>query len=218
MSIQSVETTASAASRNRRPLSHSRQAQVLAVADVQTIVDQFLPVGQYAIAGEQTRRKLRAIDRSNRFSPEAQRLYQDLLARLGVKTAHTIELPLCDRPFWHRTPNPLANYQSDRRLPEGVDVVIIGAGLTGAAAAYHLRNSEKSIVILDQGDPAGEASGRNGGNFELLPENAVCTYEGLAPGRFTFMKRRYPHVPDEGDAHHTFPRGQLMAFVASAIA
>ena len=116
---------------------------------------------------------------------------------LGLNTAHTIELPLCDRPFWHRTPNPLANYQSDRRLPESVDVVIIGAGLTGAAAAYHLRNSEKSIVILDQGDPAGEASGRNGGNFELLPENAVGTYEGLAPGRFMFMKRRYPHVPDE---------------------
>jgi hypothetical protein len=30
-----------------------------------------------------------------------------------------------------------------------------------------------------------------------LPENSVGTYEGLAPGRFKFMKRRYPHVPLE---------------------
>jgi glycine/D-amino acid oxidase-like deaminating enzyme len=50
---------------------------------------------------------------------------------------------------------------------------------------------------LEQGDPAGEASGRNGGNFELLPENSVGIYEGLAPGRLAFMKRRYPRVPHE---------------------
>ena len=53
------------------------------------------------------------------------------------------------------------------------------------------------VVVLDQGDPACEASGRNGGNFELLPENSVGIYEGLAPGRFTYMQRRYPRVPAE---------------------
>jgi hypothetical protein len=53
------------------------------------------------------------------------------------------------------------------------------------------------VVLLDRGDPAGEASGRNGGNFELLPENSVGIYEGLAPGRLAFMKRRYPRVPEE---------------------
>jgi len=78
-----------------------------------------------------------------------------------------------------------------------LDLLIIGAGLTGAAAAYHLRNSGRSVVLLDRGDPAGEASGRNGGNFELLPENSVGIYEGLAPGRLAFMKRRYPRVPEE---------------------
>ena len=76
-------------------------------------------------------------------------------------------------------------------------MVIIGAGLSGAAAAYHLKDSGLSVAVIEKGDPAGEASGRNGGNFELLPENSVGTYEGLAPGRFKFMKRRYPNVPLE---------------------
>jgi glycine/D-amino acid oxidase-like deaminating enzyme/CRP-like cAMP-binding protein len=79
-------------------------------------------------------------------------------------------------------------------------VVIIGAGLTGASAAYHLREAIHSrhlrVVVLDQGDPACEASGRNGGNFELIPENCVGTYEGLARGRLTFLRRCYPGVPD----------------------
>jgi glycine/D-amino acid oxidase-like deaminating enzyme/CRP-like cAMP-binding protein len=174
-----------------------RQGRPLTVSDVQAIADQFLPMGQGGIASEHTRRKLQAIDRSFRFSPDALQLFQDLLARLGVVTDRPIELPVNDLPFWHRTPNPYANYQSDRNLPSNADVIVIGAGLTGAAAAYHLRSSGKSVVVLDQADPAGEASGRNGGNFELLPENSVGTYEGLAPGRYTFMKRRYPRVPEE---------------------
>ena len=76
-------------------------------------------------------------------------------------------------------------------------MVVIGAGLTGVAAAYRLKDTGLRVVLLDQGDPAGEASGRNGGNFELLPENSVGIYEGLAPGRFTFMRQRYPSVPVE---------------------
>ena len=58
-------------------------------------------------------------------------------------------------------------------------MVVIGAGLTGVAAAYRLKDTGLRVVLLDQGDPAGEASGRNGGNFELLPENSVGIYEGI---------------------------------------
>src|SRR4029077_3183480 len=101
------------------------------------------------------------------------------------------------QPFWHRTQRPFADYRSAEELPSWADVVIIGAGLTGLAAAYHLKDARLSVVIIEKGDPAEEASGRNGGNFELLPENAVGTYEGLAPGRLSFMRRRYPRVPRE---------------------
>ena len=41
-----------------------------------------------------------------------------------------------------------------------------------------------------------EASGRNGGNFELIPENCVGIYEGLAAERFSFLRHCFPHVPE----------------------
>ena len=53
------------------------------------------------------------------------------------------------------------------------------------------------ILVLDRGDPAGEASGRNGGNFELIPENCVGIYEGLAKERLAFLRRCYPGGPEE---------------------
>jgi glycine/D-amino acid oxidase-like deaminating enzyme len=49
--------------------------------------------------------------------------------------------------------------------------------------------------VLEQGEPAGEASGRNGGNFELFPENSVGMYEGLAREREAFLRKRYPGLP-----------------------
>jgi glycine/D-amino acid oxidase-like deaminating enzyme len=179
-----------------RRLPSRRDRRILTASDIQDLANHVLPDGKQRIADAATRRKLQAVDRSCRFSPEAVVIFQYLLARLGIATARPIKLPINDVPFWHRTPNPFANYQSTPQLPARADIVIIGAGLTGAAAAYHLRNSGRTVSLLDQGDPAGEASGRNGGNFELLPENSVGVYEGLAPGRFTYMKRRYPHVPE----------------------
>ncbi len=110
-------------------------------------------------------------------------------------------LPADDTPYWLRGPQPLAGYQSSEALPAESDVVVIGAGLTGAATAYHcVRGGEAaalSTVVLDAGDPAGEASGRNGGNFELIPENSVGAYEGLARERLAFLRRVYPKLPIE---------------------
>jgi hypothetical protein len=148
-------------------------------------------------ASDHWRGQLEGIDRTACFSGSALRLFQDLQARLGLRTGRPILLPLSAQPFWHRMHHPFANYQSTASLPRAADVVIIGAGLTGAAAAHRLKDTGLKIVLLDQGDPAGEASGRNGGSFELLPENSVGTYEGLAPGRFAFMQQRYPQVPPE---------------------
>ena len=198
MSLQYQGATASSAAPQIIYL-HGRNdsRKTLTASDVRTLADRFLPPGKVGYASEQVRGELQSIDQSCDFSSEALLLFQDLLARLGVSTTRSIELPLNDLPFWHRVHHPYANHQSAPILPTSADVLIIGAGLTGAAAAYHLRNSGGSVVLLDRGDPAGEASGRNGGNFELLPENSVGIYEGLAPGRLAFMKRRYPRVPEE---------------------
>jgi glycine/D-amino acid oxidase-like deaminating enzyme/CRP-like cAMP-binding protein len=53
------------------------------------------------------------------------------------------------------------------------------------------------VVVLDKGAPASEASGRNGGHFELLPENSIGVYDGLARERLLFLHRCYPKVPAE---------------------
>jgi glycine/D-amino acid oxidase-like deaminating enzyme len=152
-------------------------------------------------ADRKLRNALQAIERRHKFTPGARAIFQDLLARVGVTSEQRISLPLDDRPFWFRGGHPYANFQSQPDLPRAADVVIIGAGLTGASAAYHFSDAMKKrglhIVVLDQGDPAGEASGRNAGNFELIPENSVGVYEGLANERIAFLRKRYPKVPLE---------------------
>ncbi|MBN81235.1 MAG: hypothetical protein CMJ70_13960 [Planctomycetaceae bacterium] len=73
-------------------------------------------------------------------------------------------------PMWLMTPNPLANHPwqnaPQQQLPTEVDTVVIGAGFTGAATAYHWRKHsppERSLLILEMDDPASGSSGRNEG-------------------------------------------------------
>ena len=182
--------------------SDSMRARNLALGDIRKLVSEALAqTDAGGRAGKRLARRLRAIARRSAFSPDALALFHDLLARLGVRSTQPIGLPLSDEPFWLRGRQPLANYQSNQRLPRFADIVIIGAGLTGASAAYHLAEAVTTrglrIVTLDRGDPAGEASGRNGGNFELIPENSIGVYEGLARERLLFLRRRYPDLPRE---------------------
>ena len=96
------------------------------------------------------------------------------------------ELPPDDTPYWLRGERPLAGFRSRPALEGEVDVLVIGAGLTGASAAYHLAGRGARVAVVDAGDPANEASGRNGGNFELVPENSVGEYRGLVAERAKF--------------------------------
>jgi glycine/D-amino acid oxidase-like deaminating enzyme/CRP-like cAMP-binding protein len=196
MSLQGVTPYehVSDASKSPRKIEFER---LLNANDVRAISAQALAASMQGRLPESWRRELEAMDRSATFSTNALRIFQDLQAQLGIPTQRPILLPMNSQPFWHRGSHPFANYQSTIALPCAADVAIIGAGLTGVAAAYRLKDTGLRVVLLDQGDPACEASGRNGGNFELLPENSVGIYEGLAPGRFAFMQQRYPHVPME---------------------
>lgn len=53
--------------------------------------------------------------------------------------------------------------ESDERLPEAADVVVIGAGIIGVSAAYHLAKAGHSVALLEKGVVAGEQSSRNWG-------------------------------------------------------
>ena len=144
--------------------------------------------------------ELQRIERECVFTASGAPLFQNLLGRLGVDSSKAISIPEDDQPFWFRCDHQLKTYRSKPELPAEADVVIIGAGLTGASAAYHLREAARDgrrVIVLDKGSPACEASGRNGGNFELLPENSVGVYEGLERERMLFLRRCYPRLPKE---------------------
>jgi glycine/D-amino acid oxidase-like deaminating enzyme/CRP-like cAMP-binding protein len=144
--------------------------------------------------------ELQRIEKEYRFTSSAKAEFQTLLGALGLDSAFPIQVPTNSEPYWLGLEHPLRNYRSSNQLPSESDIVIIGAGLTGASAAYHLRDAAaqgRRVVVLERGFPACEASGRNAGNFELLPENSVGTYEGFARERLHFLRRCYPDIPRE---------------------
>ena len=102
--------------------------------------------------------------------------------------------PVSNTPLWLADGNPFTAYPWNRhpsaRLPEQVDVVVIGAGFTGASMAYHWAKSgtTQSMVVLDMGDPASGASGRNAG------EVVMGRYFALV---FSTVRRHLPRLrPD----------------------
>src|SRR5262245_13571859 len=124
---------------DRRSSTSARPSKHLTVRDVRR-----LALTAVRTAGDNPARanaelsdELRAMEADCTFSPAAAALFQQLLARLGVASTRPISLPLDRQPYWLRSGHPLANYQSRSDLPAEADVVIIGAGLTGASAAYH---------------------------------------------------------------------------------
>ncbi|KAJ1660434.1 hypothetical protein IWQ61_000651 [Dispira simplex] len=83
------------------------------------------------------------------------------------------------RPFWLEN-NPLKIHRSTPYLPQKVDVVIIGSGISGAATAYHLldqaakANLTLEILVLEAREACSGATGRNGGH--IIPIH--CRYWG----------------------------------------
>ncbi|KAG8772289.1 hypothetical protein FRC12_003138 [Ceratobasidium sp. 428] len=81
------------------------------------------------------------------------------------------------KSFWldsDPSANPLARAGSTGPLPDAADIVIIGSGITGCSAAYHLadllRCSEGQVqsvsaVILEARDFCSGATGRSGGHL-----------------------------------------------------
>ena len=58
---------------------------------------------------------------------------------------------------------PLHRLESNEKLPAAADVVVIGAGMAGSAAAYALAKKGVSVALIDKGVVGGEQTSRNWG-------------------------------------------------------
>ncbi|PSK42419.1 hypothetical protein B9Z65_4333 [Elsinoe australis] len=83
--------------------------------------------------------------------------------------------------FWHTEPSALLQgHRSTRELPQEVDIVVVGAGITGASIAHHLlepyrqhdesgaNSKAPSVLLLDAREVCWGATGRNGGHCQPL--------------------------------------------------
>ncbi|TVY84161.1 putative oxidoreductase OrdL [Lachnellula suecica] len=92
-------------------------------------------------------------------------------------------------PFWRSELDPLDEYRSTESLPTTCDVLIIGGGYAGIAAAYHLLCGDKyepgtkpSVVLVEARQACSGATARNGSNtqppFDLLSVLISCDLGG----------------------------------------
>ncbi len=138
------------------------------------------------------------------LTPENQSQYQSLLAEFAGKFKNSdlaIQIPQKQIPFWIEGEDDFKKYRSAPTLPTTADIVVIGAGLTGSSAAYHLIDAAKSgktVVVLESVHPASQSSGKNGGNFQLLPESYLGrSYHGLIEERLKWLRTQSPSLSDD---------------------
>ncbi|EGU75886.1 hypothetical protein FOXB_13589 [Fusarium oxysporum f. sp. conglutinans Fo5176] len=72
--------------------------------------------------------------------------------------------------FWRSSPGSLDNHRSTKELPSQCDILIIGAGYSGASLVTHMlsqpESKDKSIVVLKAWQLCSGATGRNGGHIK----------------------------------------------------
>jgi len=93
---------------------------------------------------------------------------------------------------WGRSPWDADPGLARTNLREHVEVAVIGAGLTGVSAAYHLARRGVGVALLDAGTVGAGASGRTGGL--VLEGTAAGNLEGVAACVDTLR-----HVVDEAE-------------------
>ena len=70
------------------------------------------------------------------------------------------------RSYWAEG---LAPAEFDDRLPEKVDLLVVGGGYTGLSAAMEAHDAGARVAVIDAGIPGEGASTRNGGMVGAHP-------------------------------------------------
>lgn len=66
--------------------------------------------------------------------------------------------------------------------PVTYDALIVGGGLIGCLAAYHLARADARVLLIDQGEFNRQASGRNAGSLHFQLEHRLLQPAALSPG------------------------------------
>lgn len=112
-------------------------------------------------------------------------------------------------PSWYRLaaadPPSFPALQGSRR----VDVCVVGGGYTGLSAALHLAEAGASVVLLEAGEIASGASGRNGGQIHSGQRRDVLWLES----RFGFQKAK--RLWDAAEEAKALVRSLIVRFAIS---
>jgi hypothetical protein len=81
-----------------------------------------------------------------------------------AKEPVSLPLPNPTTSYWQDPPDEIANLQSTKHLPEYIDYIIIGSGISGVSIAYNLikKKPNSSILMLEARQACSGATGRNG--------------------------------------------------------
>jgi glycine/D-amino acid oxidase-like deaminating enzyme len=135
-----------------------------------------------------------AIENAFILDIDAKVYFQQFIATVGAKTKNFIQMPKESPSFWHlqKTHFNSNNFSS----LTSADICIVGLGLTGISAAYHLMDLAKTnkIVILEAEYPGAYSSGRNGGNFQLFPEFATHIKNELIDKKMSILTKKYANI------------------------
>lgn len=137
------------------------------------------------------------------MDPSAKALFQSFVARAAGRIATGFVKPMDQTPFFLKNLGPYHDYQSKTALPREVDVAIVGAGLTGASAAFFLSKTMKpgeQIALLDKEGVSEGASGRNGGIFGTWPQSFIKEYLDLVTTRRAFNEAAFPQYHSTAQA------------------
>ncbi|KAK3177298.1 hypothetical protein K4F52_009908 [Lecanicillium sp. MT-2017a] len=91
-----------------------------------------------------------------------------------------LPVPSPTKPFWHQDGHRLSDHRSTEEIPTSQDVLVIGAGFTGASCAYYLSHAPEapaSLTVLEAREACSGATGRNGGH--MRPES-LATFAKFA--------------------------------------
>jgi len=79
--------------------------------------------------------------------------------------------------FWQRDQASLEPFSAaDQELPKEVDVAVIGAGVTGLAAARNLARGGATVAVFDSHHVGWGASGRNGGMISVGSKRPMSSW------------------------------------------